>query len=82
MPHYSEEYMTEVRPGQIIYRIEEDATEDPLSVFQPVIKAHAFLIQIDIFVLSSLKGLLDVESWWGMDMPDTKTPYRTHGGVI
>lgn len=36
-----------------------------------------------IFVSESLRHIpLIWERIWGLDMPDTATPYRVHGGVI
>ncbi len=36
-----------------------------------------------IFVSESLRHIPQIwERIWGLDMPDTATPYRTHGGVI
>jgi hypothetical protein len=36
-----------------------------------------------IFVSESLRHIPKIwERIWGLDMPDTATPYRVHGGVI
>lgn len=36
-----------------------------------------------IFVSESLRHIPHIwERIWGLDMPDTATPYRVHGGVI
>ncbi len=63
--------------GQFIFQFEKPIEPKPLTVksyYQPLFKAHSVLV--DTLTLEILDRLL------GLDMPDTATPYRTHGGVI
>lgn len=50
----------------------------PMYSADPAIRARQL-----IYVSENLRMINDIwERIWFVDMPDTETPYRTHGGVI